>query len=131
MLDKAPVFAIVPCVDLERAANFYGEVLGLERAPMPGSEEQPWAMVFACGQGTRLLVYLREMPTKADHTAAGWLVDDVNAVVDRLLAHGVTMEVYDMPGAEFDERGVATSGDIKSAWFKDTEGNILSVSESP
>jgi hypothetical protein len=41
------------------------------------------------------------------------------------------MEVYDMPGVEFDSRGVASTGELKSAWFKDTEGNILALSQAP
>jgi hypothetical protein len=58
-------------------------------------------------------------------------VEDLDAVVDGLIAKGVSMEVYDMPGVEFDERGVAVAGNVKTAWFKDPEGNILSLTESP
>ena len=89
------------------------------------------AALFECGQGTRLFVYQRPTPTKADHTAAGWIVDDLEAVVDQLIARGVTMEVYDMPGVEFDERGIARGPNLAGAWFKDPEGNILSINEMP
>lgn len=133
MLANAPVYAVLPCVDLEGARKFYGDVLGLPEAQMPGDagEEGSGNAVFECGQGTRLLLYQRPTPTQADHTAAGWIVDDVEAVVDALIAKGVTMEVYDMPGVEFDERGIALMGDLKGAWFKDPEGNILSINEMP
>lgn len=136
MLGDAPVAAILPCVDLEGAKKFYEDVLGLKRAELPGGAETESSgmLTYQCGQGTYLGVYQRETPTKADHTAAGWMVEDVDAVVDELIAKGVKMEVYDMPGVEFDERGVATGPEgigMKGAWFKDPEGNILGITEMP
>jgi catechol 2,3-dioxygenase-like lactoylglutathione lyase family enzyme len=118
---------------MEKARKFYGEVLGLEQSEVPDAVEEasPGAVMFQCGRGTQLLVYKRGEPTKAEHTAAGWIVEDLDAVVDGLIAKGVRMEVYDMPGVEFDERGVASAGDVKTAWFKDPEGNILSVTQRP
>lgn len=132
MLGDAPVSAILPCVDIEGAKQFYGEVLGLKQVEIPGAseEEASGTAMFQCGQGTQLTIYPRETPPKADHTAAGWLVEDVEAVVDELLARGVTMEVYDMPGIEFDERGIATSDNFKGVWFKDPAGNILSITQT-
>jgi hypothetical protein len=76
-----------------------------------------------------LALYPRDTLTKADHTVAGWVVDDIEAVVDALIKRGVVFEQYDMPGMKTDERGIATLGPGKSAWFKDTEGNILSIFE--
>jgi predicted enzyme related to lactoylglutathione lyase len=132
MLADAPIYAIVPCVDFERATNFYEQVLGLKRAEMPGDvDEREGGAVYQCGGGTMLLVYQRPEPTKAEHTAAGWMVADLNSVVDQLIAKGVKMEVYDMPDVEFDSRGVASGGGMKSAWFKDPEGNILALSQMP
>lgn len=52
-------------------------------------------------------------------------------MVDGLIARIVTMDVYDMPGVASDERGVARTGGRKAAWFKDLEGNILSINEMP
>ena len=60
---------------------------------------------------------------QADHTAAGWKIDDVEKVVKDLREKGVVFEQYEMT----DERGIATMGGVKGAWFKDSEGNILSV----
>jgi catechol 2,3-dioxygenase-like lactoylglutathione lyase family enzyme len=133
MLANAPVHAIVPCVDMERARKFYGQVLGLQEIEIPGIAEEmrESEAMYACGDGTHLMIYQRPEPTKAEHTAAGWVVDDIAAVVDALIAKGVTMERYDMPGVEFDERGVATAGDMKGAWFKDPEGNILVINQLP
>lgn len=134
MLTDAPVYAVLPCVDLERAREFYGSTLGLKEVPMPvaGPEEDvEIGALFECGRGTNLFVYVRPTPTKADHTVAGWAVEDVDATVDQLISRGVKFEVYDMPGVTFDERGVATMGETKGAWFKDPEGNILSLEQMP
>ena len=132
MLADAPIYAVLPCVDFESATNFYEQVLGLKRAEMPGdAQEMEGSVVYECGGGTMLLLYQRPEPTKAEHTAAGWMVTDLDAVVDQLNVKGVQMEVYDMPDVEFDERGVATMGEMKSAWFKDPEGNILALSQMP
>ena len=133
MLADAPVYAVVPCVDLKGARKFYGRTLGLKEVELPGSPEEAGqsAALFECGQGTNLLVYARPTPTKADHTAAGWVVDDLDATADQLISRGLKFEVYDMPGVTFDERGVASMGNTRSAWFKDPEGNILSINQMP
>ena len=137
MLANAPVIAVLPCVDLAKARQFYGETLGLPEFTMPmpeGSEDQSsMGVMYRCGGETMLFVYTRTTPTKADHTAVGWIVEDFDAVVDDLLSRGVTFEVYpEMPDIEWDERGVAhASGLSKAAWFKDPEGNILSINEMP
>jgi predicted enzyme related to lactoylglutathione lyase len=111
----------MPVVDMARAKKFYEEKLGLE------SSETPDGAMYECGQGSRLGLYQRDTPTKADHTAAGWEVEDVEATVQALREKGVVFEQYDMPGIKTDERGIAAMGEVKGAWFKDPEGNILSV----
>ncbi len=133
MLGNAPVVATLPCVDIEGARNFYGGILGLKEVDIPEMPEElaRFNALYECGQGTNLMVYSRETPTQADHTAAGWLVEDLDDVVNQLISQGVKLEVYDMPGVEWDERGVATMGSSRGAWFKDPEGNILSLSQMP
>jgi len=133
MLGDAPVYAVLPCVDMEGARKFYGDTLGLKEVQIPGAGEEvsQGSAVFECGQGTRLFVYARPTPTKADHTAAGWIVADVDATADHLISRGVKFEVYDLPGVEYDERGVASGVIGKGAWFTDPEGNILSINEMP
>jgi catechol 2,3-dioxygenase-like lactoylglutathione lyase family enzyme len=131
MLSNAPVFATIPCVDLAGAREFYGQTLGLAEIESFDDEASP-AVLYQGGQGTSLLVYQRSTPTKADHTAASWAVEDLDAAADYLINKGVKFLVYeDMPGVEWDERGVATMGDLRSAWFTDPEGNILSVAQMP
>jgi len=127
MLADAPVAAILVAADIERAKKFYVEKLGLRPVEMPGVPED--AALFGCGEGTMLYLYEREGGAKADHTVASWRVDDVEKAVAELRERGVVFEQYEMPGLKTDERGIAVSGSIKSAWFKDTEGNILAISE--
>ena len=122
MLANSRVAAILPAVDLARAKEFYEKKLGLLPVDTPVA-----GAMFESGRGTVLGLYQRDAPTRADHTVAGWVVDDIEAVVDALRKRGVVFEQYDMPGIKTDERGIATLGPGKSAWFKDTEGNILSI----
>ena len=137
MLANAPVAAVLPCTDLAKARQFYGGTLGLPEMSMPapaGAEEQSaTGAMYRCGGDTMLFVYARPTPTKADHTAAGWIVSDFDTVAGELLSRGVTFEVYpEMPDITWDKRGVALSpGGNKSAWFKDPDGNILSFTEMP
>lgn len=126
MLTDAPVAAILVATDIDRAKAFYSETLGLLALdiPVPGD-----GAVFESGRGTILYLYQREHGTKADHTVAGWLVEDLKKTMAELGERGITFEQYNMPGLKTDERGIAESDGGKSAWFKDTEGNILTITE--
>jgi hypothetical protein len=61
-------------------------------------------------------------------STAFWAVDDVEAEVAALKARGVVFEEYDMPGIKM-ENSIATGGGAKTAWFKDSEGNIMAISQ--
>lgn len=61
-------------------------------------------------------------------TQAGFTVDDFDATISELRGRGVTFEEYDMPGLKT-VNGVADYDGTKSAWFKDTEGNTIAISE--
>lgn len=126
MLREARVAAILPAADIERAKKFYSETLNLPQADVPTVGND---VAFQCGQGTLLYVYEREAGTKADHTVAGWLVEDVEEAVEELAERGVEFEQYDLPGLRTDERGIAELDGAKSAWFKDPEGNILAINQ--
>lgn len=126
MLREARVAAILPAADIERAKKFYSETLNLPQADVPTVGND---VAFQCGQGTLLYVYEREAGTKADHTVAGWLVEDVEEAVEKLAERGVEFEQYDLPGLRTDERGIAELDGAKSAWFKDPEGNILAINQ--
>ena len=123
MLKNASVRANLPAVDIERARKFYTDTLGLKMVaedPSPG-------IVFGAGNGTEIYLYQRGA-TRADHTVASFTVKDVEAEVKELKNKGVKFEDYDMPMGIKTVNGIATMGDMKAAWFKDTEGNILAIS---
>lgn len=126
MLREQRVAAILPAADIERAKRFYGETLDLPQADIPTVGND---VAFECGQGTLLYVYEREAGTKANHTVAGWFVENVEEAVDEFVKRGVKFEQYDLPGLTTDERGIADLGSAKSAWFKDPEGNVLAINQ--
>jgi catechol 2,3-dioxygenase-like lactoylglutathione lyase family enzyme len=125
ILANAPVNAGLPASDIERARAFYEGTLGL-----PLVQDVEGALMFACGNGTMFFVYPSEFAGTNQATAAGWQVADIEAAMDELRGKGVTFEEYDMPGLKT-VNGVATFGPSKSAWFKDTEGNILALVQGP
>lgn len=112
---------MIPARDLSRTRRWYEDVLGLSMV----SEDEA-AVIYESG-GTQLNLYQTEAAGKAQHTLIGWSVDDIEAVVEELTAKGVGFEHYDMPGLQTDARGVAHMGEERAAWFKDPEGNILSL----
>ena len=123
MLASSPVAVTLPAVDIDRAKKFYTEVLGLKLIDL---EEYQGIAMFEAGKGTQIVFYERE-GTKAEHTAATFAVEDIEAVVDGLTRKGVVFEQYDMDELKTDERGIATIETAKAAWFIDTEGNIIAI----
>ncbi len=120
MLGSSSVMAFVPSVDLERARAFYEGVLGLSV-----SSAGPYALVLA-GGGTMIRVAqvgeLRPQP----FTVLGWAVDDFDGAMAYLTTRSVKFVHYD--GMEQTEDGVWTApGGDRIAWFKDPDGNTLSL----
>ena len=125
MLSSATVQPMLPVKDLERAGKFYEETLGLRRV----GGEPDTALVYQSGDST-LCVYRSEFAGTNQGTAALWEVDDVEGTVAELKAQGVTFEHYNLPGLT--RKGdIHLAGDFKVAWFKDPDGNILSVQNRP
>jgi len=124
MLQRFPVQATIPCSDLARAKSFYAEKLRLT----PSSEDAEGAS-YDSG-GTPFLLFLSSGVASGTHTQMGWRVDDIEAEVRELRERGVQFETYDVPG--FDAgTGIAQSGEGRSAWFKDSEGNLLALAQFP
>lgn len=121
MLNKAQLVTVLPAVDLERAKNFYAEKIGFKV-----SKENSAGIIFESEAGGKNLYIYKRGPTKADHTVASFIVDDVVNEVKELKEKGVVFEEYDLPQTKT-VNSIATSDVGSSAWFKDTEGNIISV----
>lgn len=120
-----PMHTVLPAADLERAIRWYSDNLGLEPA-----ERNPFAgAYYECG-GSRFLIY--ETPNAGTNmaTAAGFDVDNFDEVVEHLRSKGVTFEEVDFGdlGATVDGVIQTPDGSMKGAWFKDSEGNIISLS---
>jgi len=124
MLKNAEIVPYVPVADLARARNFYEKTLGLE----PKEEYSSQAVIYECGKGTWFFMYISPGAGTSKASTAFWEVDDVEAEVADLKARGVVFEEYDMPGIKM-VNSIATGGGAKTAWFKDSEGNILAVSQ--
>ena len=103
--------------DLEVAAKFYGETLGLRV-----SEEHGMLYLHIAGDRDTL-IYPKEDHTPATFTILNFPVEDIDSAVDQLAARGIRFETVD--GA--DEKGIFRSRGPAIAWFKDPAGNILSV----
>jgi predicted enzyme related to lactoylglutathione lyase len=123
MLQKAPMYSYIPAKNVARARKFYEETLGFKP-----KQETPGGVVYEFGQGTGCFLYPTPNAGTSQASQAFWQVTDIEREVSELTARGVKFEKYDLPGV--DEKGIATGGGAKAAWFKDTEGNIMAVIQS-
>jgi catechol 2,3-dioxygenase-like lactoylglutathione lyase family enzyme len=123
MIANARVEATVPAQDLERAAEFYGTVLGLR----PGGSLEPRTdLVYELADGSTLLIYQWPGPLPRHLTFAHFVVEDVPGTVRELRARGVRFDEYDLPELKTVD-GVAEVGDHHFAWFHDPDDNILGI----
>jgi catechol 2,3-dioxygenase-like lactoylglutathione lyase family enzyme len=122
MLRNAPIRPYIPVSDVARARKFYEETIGLRP-----KLEYAGGVIYDCG-GSEVFLYPTPNAGTSKASQAFWQVQDVEAEVAELKARGVTFEEYDMPGITM-KNSIATGGGAKTAWFKDTEGNILAVSQ--
>ena len=122
MLRDAPIRAYIPASDIARARKFYEGTVGLTP-----KVEYAGGVIYECG-GAEVFMYPTSNAGTSRASQAYWQVADVEAEVTELKARGVKFEEYDMPGVTM-KNSIATGGGAKTAWFKDTEGNILAVSQ--
>jgi catechol 2,3-dioxygenase-like lactoylglutathione lyase family enzyme len=122
MLNDSNAIATVAVRDLEVAAQFYRDTLGLRQVDAEGEE----AITLRTGN-TTINVYRSQHAGTNKATAVTWPVgDDVEGVVNDLKSSGVVFEHYDMPNST--RKGdIHVFGDLKVAWFKDPDGNIHNV----
>ena len=122
MLKDATIRVYLPAANIGRARKFYEEVIGLTP-----KEVFAGGAFYECG-GAVAFLYPTPNAGTSKASQAYWAVADVEAEVAELKARGVKFEEYDMPGMEM-KNSIVTAGGAKTAWFKDTEGNILAVSQ--
>ena len=108
--------------NLDAARRFYEDTLGLA----PVDEEGDEVIVYKSGDSV-LNVYRSQYAGTNEATAVTWSVgDDIEDIVRALRDKGVTFEHYDLPGMSVDG-DIHIAKDMKVAWFKDPDGNILNL----
>jgi catechol 2,3-dioxygenase-like lactoylglutathione lyase family enzyme len=127
MLGDKNVTATIAVKDLAKARDYYENSLGLQGA----ETDKLGGVTYTCGS-SKLYVYQSAYAGTNQATYVSWGVgDDFESIVSGLQSKGVAFEVYDdLPGATV-EGVIHTTGDVKSAWFKDPDGNILNIANRP
>lgn len=122
LLGSQKLVAFVATQDPRRAKEFYGDTLGL-----PLVSEDEFALVFDAA-GTMLRVTPVQELAEAKYTVSGWQVRDITWTATHLQKAHVALEHY--PGMKQDELGIWNSpSGAKVAWFKDPDGNTLSITQ--
>jgi catechol 2,3-dioxygenase-like lactoylglutathione lyase family enzyme len=124
-LGQFPIHATLAASDLERARRWYEEHLGL--VPEQTTSEGHW---YRLGGETWFYLYSTPAAGTAKNTVAGITVKDIERVMAELRSRGVVFEDYDF-GEIRTVNGLLEAGGFKAAWFTDSEGNILELSEVP
>jgi predicted enzyme related to lactoylglutathione lyase len=126
MLENSKAYSGFAVEDLGKAKQFYGETLGLKTEVI---DEENGLMTLHLAGDRPTLIYQQEGTTPASYTILNFPVDDIDEAVDELAGKGISFERYE--AFEQDEKGIVrglaagTGPDV--AWFKDPEGNVLSV----
>ena len=122
MLGANSIIGFIPTEDFARAKCFYEDTLGLRL-----TAKDAFALVFESG-GTMIRVVKVGAFRPAPYTILGWQVKNVTQAVSALTKRGVIFERF--PGLEQDAQGIwSAPGSARVAWFKDPDGNVLSVSQ--
>lgn len=124
MLTNSKPVILLPTVKKAEAQDFFQNVLGLKFRVDDG-----FALVFDTA-GIMLRVTPVKEFTPHEFSVLGWEVEDIVGAVTDLAGRGVSFEKYDFPWMEQDENGIWAAPDgTKVAWFKDPDGNLLSVAQ--
>ena len=122
MLAKCRLAAFVATTNAEKAREFYQNTLGLNLV-----SDEEYAIVFDAG-GTTLRIQKAGEFTPHPFTSLGWHVDDIESAVSELRERGVVFEQY--PWMPEGSGGIMTFPEgAKVAWFKDPDGNLLSLDQ--
>ena len=127
MLGEFPMSARLAASDIGRARTWYEEKLGLapEREEMGGA-----GLWYRCGT-TWFYLYQTESAGTAMNTVGGWELTGIEAVMAEMRSRGVVFEDYDFGEMKTVEGLLTVPPGYKAAWFKDSEGNTLELTEVP
>lgn len=120
MLADSTIFPTIAVSNIAMAKEFYSKKLGLRQG-----DEHPQGITYKCGS-CKLFIYQSPTAGTSQSTCAAWNVDDVAKTVKEMMKHGVKFQKYDIPNVEV-HGYVYTLGTQQAAWFKDPDGNILSI----
>ncbi len=123
MISNLTAVATIPASNIERAKKFYAEKLGFK----PLETEPAGEVIYKSGDSSFFL-YESQFAGTAKSTAMTFETDNLEREMRDLRNKGVKFEEYDM-GDLKTVNGVADMGDVKSAWFKATEGNIIALTQ--
>ena len=123
MIANNRISAVLVSTDLERSQQFYEGKVGLTLSP----ETIRNHLVFACGDGTTLLIYGRGSGNAADHTQVRFWSNDIDKDVAALAANGIEFDEYDTETFKTVDHIVTSPGIGRSAWFKDPDGNTIAI----
>lgn len=126
MFENASCFAVLPASDLVRARSFWHDTFGIDPVD-DGFSEEDAAEMFDVG-GTKVLVYETQFAGSAQNTALGIDSDDFDRDMAELKSRGLQFNEYDLPGIKTVD-GVVELGGRRTAWFSDSEGNIIALGE--
>lgn len=124
MRDPLSIYTVLPAADLDRARAFYRDKLGLEP-----TIEKPGMLAYSGPSGYIFQIYETSTVGTAQNTQMGWSTSDLDSDVAELRSRGVVFEEYDLPGLTTVD-GIAQVGTERAAWFKDSEGNTIAISET-
>ena len=123
MLQGRRPLPTIPASDLARARDWYADKLGLT-----AYQDAPEALLYQTDGDRLLLLFSSSGAGTAQHQLAAWVVEDLEAEVAELRSHGVVFEEYDSPELHT-VNGIATTPAGKVVWFKDSEGNVLTITQ--
>jgi catechol 2,3-dioxygenase-like lactoylglutathione lyase family enzyme len=122
MLSSKSALANIAVKNLKISRKFYENILELEEIDSVGDE----VVVYRCGNSA-IIVYQSQYAGTNKATSATWKVgEDMDALVKELKSKGVQFEHYDMPNTTLKD-DIHVDGNMKVAWFKDPDGNILNI----
>ena len=124
MISEGKVYPTIGVRSLACAEEFYGDTLGL-----PPKDKNLGGILYGCGGDSGIFVYESPGAGTNQATCAAWDVANIEEEVENLSRRGIVFEHYDLPGAEL-HGDIHVAGPMKSAWFKDPDGNILSVNQA-